>query len=113
MILWIDAQLSPAIAPWINATFDIQAHAVRDLGLRDAKDLQIFRAAREKKAVVMTKDADFLVLLDQHGPPPQILWVTCGNTSNARLKEVLTKSLPVAIKLLRQGEKLIEISDAR
>lgn len=113
MILWIDAQLSPAIAPWINATFDIQAHAVRDLGLRDAKDLQIFRAAREKKAVVMTKDADFLVLLDQHGPPPQILWVTCGNTSNARLKEVLLKGLPVAIQLLRQGERLIEISDAR
>ena len=113
MILWIDAQLSPAIAPWINVTFDIQSHAVRDLGLRDAKDLQIFRAARERKAAVMTKDADFLVLLDRYGPPPQILWVTCGNTSNARLKEVLAKSLPVAIQMLQQGERLIEISDAR
>lgn len=58
MILWIDAQLSPAVAPWINVTFDIQTHAVRDLGLRDAKDLQIFRAAREKKTVIMTKDAE-------------------------------------------------------
>jgi predicted nuclease of predicted toxin-antitoxin system len=25
MILWIDAQLSPALAPWINATFGIPA----------------------------------------------------------------------------------------
>ena len=113
MIVWIDAQLSPAIAPWINETFDIQTHAIRDLGLRDAKDLEIFRAARDKEAVVMTKDHDFLLLLDRHGPPPQILWVTCGNTSNARLKEVLTKSFPVAIQLLRQGEQLIEISDAQ
>jgi predicted nuclease of predicted toxin-antitoxin system len=113
LILWIDAQLSPAIALWINVTFDIQAHAVRDLGLRDAKDLQIFHAARERKSVLMTKDADFLALLDQYGPPPQILWVTCGNTSNARLKEVLVKSLPVAIQMLLRGERLIEISDAR
>lgn len=113
MILWVDAQLSPAIVPWINVTFDIQAHAVRDLGLRDAKDLQIFHAAREKKAVVMTKDADFIVLLDQYGPPPQILWVTCGNTSNTRLKEILAKNLPVAMQMLQRGERLIEMSDAR
>jgi predicted nuclease of predicted toxin-antitoxin system len=113
LIIWVDAQLSPDIATWIGATFDIQAHPVRDLGLRDAKDIDIFRAARDKKAVVMTKDSDFLVLLDRHGPPPQILWVTCGNTSNARLKEVLAKSLPKGIQLLQQGERLIEISDAR
>jgi predicted nuclease of predicted toxin-antitoxin system len=113
LIIWVDAQLSPAIAPWIGTTFDIQAHAIRDLGLRNAKDLEIFRAARDKEAVVMTKDSDFLVLLDRYGPPPQILWVTCGNTSNARLKEVLAKSLRKGIQLLGQGERLIEISDAR
>ena len=113
MIIWIDAQLSPAIAPWIGATFGIQAHAIRDLELRNAKDLDIFRVARDKEVVVMTKDSDFLVLLDRYGPPPQILWVTCGNTSNARLKEVLVKSLPKGIQLLQQGERLIEISDAR
>jgi len=59
----------------------------------------------------MTKDSDFLVLLDRVGPPPQILWITCGNTSNVRLKEVLKASLPRALDLLRQGERLVEISD--
>ena len=44
------------------------------------------------------------------GPPP-VLWVTCGNTSNARLREILTKSLPPALELLRRGEPLVEISD--
>lgn len=34
MILWIDAQLSPALARWIRDTFHIEAQAVRDLGLR-------------------------------------------------------------------------------
>ena len=61
----------------------------------------------------MTKDSDFLVLLDKFGPPPQILWITCGNTSNPRLKEVLRTSFPRAVDLLLQGERLVEISDAR
>ena len=52
------------------------------------------------------------LLFERLGPPPQVLWVTCGNTSNARLREILTKSLPPAIELLQQGEPLVEISDA-
>ena len=35
--LWIDAHLSPAIATWINQSFDITAIALRDLGLRDVE----------------------------------------------------------------------------
>jgi predicted nuclease of predicted toxin-antitoxin system len=112
LIIWIDAQLSPALAPWITATFGVEGHAVRELGLHRAKDPPIFQAARDAEAVVMTKDSDFLVLLDRFGPPPQILWITCGNTSNARLKEVLRASLPRAVDLLGQGERLVEISDA-
>ena len=84
---------------------------MRELGLHRAKDPPIFQAARDAEAVVMTKDSDFLVLLDRFGPPPQILWITCGNTSNARLKEVLIASLPRAVDLLHQGERLVEISD--
>lgn len=84
MILWVDAQLSPALAPWIAEQFGIQSYSVRWLGYRDAEDPEIFRAAREAGAVVLTKDSDFVRLLEQHGPPPQVLLVTLGNTSNAR-----------------------------
>jgi predicted nuclease of predicted toxin-antitoxin system len=113
MILWIDAQLSPALARWLSDTFNVTAYAVRDLRLRDAKDLPIFHAAREAGAVIMSKDSDFVLLLERFGPPPQILWVTCGNTSNARLREILLKSFPEARARLEQGEPLVEISDAR
>lgn len=60
----------------------------------------------------MTKDSDFVLLLDKLGAPPQVIWVTCGNTSNARLKELLTHTLPKALELLNFGEKLVEISAA-
>lgn len=112
MRIWVDAQISPAIAAWISSNYAVSAVAIRDLGLRDAKDKEIFEAARQEQAVVMTKDNDFVVLLDRLGPPPQIIWVTCGNTSNARLKEVLSNTLPKALDLLTFGEKLVEISAA-
>ena len=111
MILWIDAQISPALAPWITGEFGVEAYSVRYLGLRDAEDGAIFRAAREAGAVVLTKDSDFVLLLQQHGSPPQVLWVTLGNTSNARLKEVLQHTFRPALDLLRRGEPLVEISE--
>jgi len=110
MIVWIDAQLSPAIAIWLSRTFSVEAFAVRDLQLRDAKDAAIFNAARLANAVVMTKDSDFLLLLERLGPPPQIIWITCGNTSNGRLKEIFTAVFPKAIELLEAGESLVEIN---
>jgi predicted nuclease of predicted toxin-antitoxin system len=85
---------------------------LRDIGLRDAEDVDIFLAARTAGAVIMTKDADFLNLLDRLGTPPQIIWVTCGNTSNVRLKEILSGAMAEAINLLASGEPLVEISDA-
>jgi predicted nuclease of predicted toxin-antitoxin system len=78
--------------------------------LRDAEDEEIFQAARRENTIVMTKDGDFVLLLDRLGPPPQVIWVTCGNTSNARLKEILTNTLPKALELLRSGEQLVEIN---
>ena len=113
MILWIDAQLSPALARWIGETFGVAAHAVRDLGLREAKGFAIFHAAREAGAVVISKDSDFVLPLERFGPPPQVLWVTCGNTSNARMREISLKGFPEARARLEQGEPLVEISDAR
>lgn len=111
MIFWIDAQLSPALAPWLSERFKIQAFSMKHLGLRDALDQEIFMAAKEAGAVVMTKDSDFLRLLERFGPPPQILWITLGNTSNASMKEVLVRVLPQALRLLAAGEPLVEVSE--
>ncbi len=111
MIVWLDAQLPPSAAAWISDTFGVETHAVRDLGLREAKDPSIFQAARAAGAVVMTKDSDFVEMLQRLGPPPTVLWVTCGNTSNARLREILSRQLPAAVARLEGGERLIEIGD--
>ena len=108
--IWIDAHLSPAIATWIANTFRVTAVALRDIGLRDAEDSEIFEAAKAQGVIFMTKDSDFVDLVDRLGAPPQIIWLTWGNTSNARLREILSLTLPNALELLRVGENLVEIS---
>jgi predicted nuclease of predicted toxin-antitoxin system len=110
MMIWVDAQLSPAIAAWMTTTFSITAFALRDVGLRDAEDPEIFEAAKAQGVIVMTKDSDFVDLANRLGAPPQIIWLTCGNTSNARLKEILNATLLDALELIRSGEVLVEIS---
>lgn len=65
MKIWVDAQLSPAIAAWMNRTFDdIKAESVRALSLRDATDSEIFAKAKKVGAVVMSKDDDFIQLIE-------------------------------------------------
>ena len=109
MKFWIDAQLSPALAPWITDTFAVEAFSVQRLGLRDASDERIFFAARAEKAIVITKDQDFVRLLEKLGPPPQVIWVTCGNISNAQMRHVLRQDFQSTLLLLQQGKSLIEI----
>ena len=111
MKVWVDAQLSPTIARWLGEVFSIEAVHVRDLRLLHAKDREVFLAARAAGVVVMSKDTDFVRLLETLGQPPQVLWVTCGNTSNSRLHQVLLAAWPHAHRLLSSGEALVEISD--
>ena len=110
MVVWTDAHLSPALAPWLRVTFGVEAAALRELGLRDAEDVAIFAAARAVGAVLMTKDSDFVELVARHGPPPQIIWLTCGNTTNVALRASLSTAWPRVADLLVGGEPLVEIS---
>jgi predicted nuclease of predicted toxin-antitoxin system len=111
--VWIDAQLSPALAAWMTAELGVRAQPLRDLGLRDATDSKIFFAARDESAIVLTKDADFVRLLEQHGAPPQVIWLTVGNSSNDRLCSILSIHWPRVDALIAAGEPLIEIEDAK
>ncbi len=78
--------------------------------MRDAEDPEIFEAAKAQGVIFMTKDSDFVDLVERLGSPPQIIWLTCGNTSNVRLREILSATLLEALELLLAGEALVEIS---
>jgi predicted nuclease of predicted toxin-antitoxin system len=70
----IDAQLPPSLVEWLAKEFSVEATAVRDLGLREARDREIFDLARQENAVVLTKDSDFVELVFRLGAPPRVIW---------------------------------------
>ncbi len=57
----------------------------------------------------MTNDSDFVFLLEKFGSPPKVIWIRCGNTSNERLQEILSRQLKTALELLESGDDLVEI----
>ena len=101
------------MAIWVTDTFAIEAFSLRDIGLRDAKDIEIFESAKIANVIIMTKDSDFVDLVCRLGIPPQILWLTCGNVTNRNLRQLLRITLPDALEQLRQGEMIVEISNSR
>ena len=109
MTIWLDAHLSPSIAPWLEAMFGVTCVAVRDLGLREGLDPAISDAARSARAVVMTKDSDFAEMVQRLGPPPQVVWLRCGNTSNSALRALLADEMTHTVEKLNDGEAVIEI----
>ncbi|MEP6999710.1 MAG: DUF5615 family PIN-like protein [bacterium] len=110
LVIWVDAQLPPALARWLAVDFSVDAHHVADLDLLDADDLVIFRAAgTTRTSVIVTKDEDYLRLLDQHGAPPQIVWITCGNIRNADLHALISAAWPRVSELLDANEPLVEV----
>jgi predicted nuclease of predicted toxin-antitoxin system len=109
MNLWRDEHLSPQLAAWIAQTFGFESIHIRDLGLARARDREVFDAARRADAIILTKDADFVGILERIGPPPRVIWLTCGNTSNANLRRLLGFSLKTAVAALEGGEPVVEI----
>lgn len=89
MEVWLDEQLPPKLIRWLSETFAVETRHVWLLGLPLHTDKEIFDSAGRAGAVVMTKDRDLVDLVETFGPPPQIIWLTCGNTSNARLQTIL------------------------
>ena len=79
------------------------------IALRDARDKAIFEAARIAEVIVMSKDVDFVEMVNRLGPPPQVVWLRCGNTRNSALLELLTRELPTALVTLEAGAQWVEL----
>jgi len=40
-----------------------------------------------------------------------VIWVTCGNTSNERMRTILRQTLLPAVEMLEGSEIIVEIGD--
>lgn len=108
MRILLDAQLPPALAPWLEERGH-QAQPLRDVGLRDAQDEAIWNYALANAAVILTKDEDFAGRAQQNPDGPVIVWLRIGNCSNQALRVWLEPRLPGIEQLVDQGSRLVEV----
>ena len=87
----------------------VDARHIFEFDAHTKSDKATFGMAREAGGVMLTKDVDFVQLLDRHGPPPSIIWITVGNVKNAERWATINGHWPRIVQLLEQGETLIEL----
>jgi len=71
---------------------------VRELGLENSSDTEIFDFAKKNDFSIVTFDSDFCDLNIIKGFPPKIIWIRTGNTTTEKL-EILLRQKSDLIKL--------------
>jgi predicted nuclease of predicted toxin-antitoxin system len=109
MKILLDANISYKLVNKLNPIFGECAH-VDLIGLNvPAQDADIWKYAQKNGYIIITKDNDFLDLLEIKGYPPKIVLLRSGNNSSKALMELLTNIKPM-IEDLEKGEYgLLEI----
>lgn len=88
MKLLLDENLSRRLVPALEQAYPGTTQ-VTLIGLERASDRELWRYAKQHGYVLVSKDSDFheLTLLD--GPPPQLIWLRCGNRQREAMVRIL------------------------
>lgn len=106
MKLLFDQNISFRITKKINPVFPNSKH-VRELGLEDASDIEIWRFAKTNDFAIVTFDADYTDIANIKGSPPKIIWLRTGNMTTYHIAEIL-KEHQIIIKEFIGGIEYIE-----
>jgi predicted nuclease of predicted toxin-antitoxin system len=104
----VDAQLPPSLAAALRKA-GCDAIAVREVGLREAKDAEIWQYALQNNAAILTKDEDFAERCLRSQNPPVVVWLRIGNATNPVLLGWFLPHLPTVVARLQNGDRLIEV----
>ncbi len=104
----VDTQLPAALARWLTEQGHPSEH-VFDLGMAQGKDNVIWLYAAEHQMVIVSKDEDFADCVLRGRSGPGVVWLRIGNSSTKALLIWLERLLPVILRKIEQGERLVEV----
>ena len=109
MKILLDANISWKLLNKLKPIFQECAH-VDFIGLDvPAKDTDIWNYALNNGYIIITKDNDFVDLLDLKGFPPKVVLLKTGNNSSQALAELLVKVKSMIEDLEKNNYGLLEI----
>ena len=90
MKILFDQNISFRLVKRINDIFP-EAEQVRNLGLENSTDQEIWNYAKEKDYTIITFDGDFYDFSLVWGHPPKIVWIRTGNKTTNEIESILRK----------------------
>jgi predicted nuclease of predicted toxin-antitoxin system len=109
MKILLDANISWKLINKLKPVFGECAH-VDLIGLDvPAEDIDIWNYALDNGYIIITKDNDFVDLLDLNGFPPKVVLLKTGNNSSQALMELLENIKPMIKDLEKNDYGLLEI----
>jgi predicted nuclease of predicted toxin-antitoxin system len=108
MRILLDAQLPPRLAKFISEWGNPASHAYDHLPA-EAADRDIARFANSLPAALMSKDSDFVDLVDRNILRTTLIWVRSGNVDTDRLWATIHPNLSRIAAAIEAGERIIEI----
>lgn len=106
----VDQNLSPSLVRFFNAR-GIEAVHVLSLGMDRSSDGAIWNYARDERAVVVTKDHDFVTRALLSGPPPQVIHLEGRNARNSTIEANIDFVWPAIQAFVAQGRtSLLSVS---
>ena len=91
MKLLFDQNISYRIIPKLSDCYP-DCKQVRELGLVNAEDIDIWDYARKNDYIIVTFDADFYDISLTGGCPPKIIWLRTGNLTTNQIADLLRKN---------------------
>ena len=108
MKLLFDQNISFRLIKRITDLFP-DSKQVRELGLENSTDIEIFDFAKKNDFSIVTFDSDFFDLNIIRGFPPKIIWIRTGNTTTKNLENLLRKKNDLIKMFLSEDYGCLEI----
>jgi predicted nuclease of predicted toxin-antitoxin system len=105
-VLLFDQNLSHKLCTALAWVFPGCRH-VRDAGLSNADDADVWNYAAANGLTIVSKDQDFRQRALLFGSPPKCIWIRLGNCSTTDIARLLERRATIIKEFQRGGARLL------
>lgn len=103
MKILVDQNISFRLVNRVADTFP-EIKQVRELGLENATDREIWEFARREGFTILTFDVDFFNYSVVWGFPPKVIWLHASNQTTAHVEFLLRKNSVAIVNFIEDAD---------
>lgn len=109
MKLLLDQNLSFRLVKKFSLKFPSTDH-VKNIGLTNSSDIEIYQYAKSNNFSIVTFDADFLDIILLKGSPPKLIWLNTGNLTSQSVFGLFETNQETITEFLKSNDSILELN---